>query len=163
MRLALLLLLAACWTREDAGVVEVTVKRGDTLWAIARRYGVTVDELRAWNGLSGDRIEVGQVLRVHTDGAAAPPAAAKGRGRRRRAAKPAAEAPSGGLTMPAPKPCLAPPTLEAVLADEGLEALSPFPEPVGDLVRPRRFEVAAALNRLRTLEVLPAGAAGEES
>ena len=117
MRLALLLLLAACWTREEPGVVEVTVERGDTLWAIARRYGVTVDDLRAWNGLSGDRIEVGQVLRVHTDGAASPPAAKK-HGRRRRASKPTAETPSEGLTMPAPKPCLAPPTLEGAGGDE---------------------------------------------
>lgn len=43
--------------------------------------------------------------------------------------------------------------LDAILDDEGVEALSPWREPVGDLVRPRRFEVAAALNRLRTLRV----------
>jgi predicted ABC-class ATPase len=44
--------------------------------------------------------------------------------------------------------------LEAILADEGLDALSPWAEPVGDIVHPRRHESAAALNRLRTLRVL---------
>ena len=43
--------------------------------------------------------------------------------------------------------------LDAVLAAEGLDTLSPFAEPSGDLVWPRRHEVAAAMNRLRTLEV----------
>jgi len=46
--------------------------------------------------------------------------------------------------------------LDAVLADEGLEVLSPFGRGgrhPGDLARPRRLEVAAAINRLRTLRV----------
>ena len=43
--------------------------------------------------------------------------------------------------------------LEAILAAEGLDALSPYREPVGDIIQPRRHELAAALNRLRTLTV----------
>ena len=43
--------------------------------------------------------------------------------------------------------------LEAILKAEGLDALSPFREPVGDIVAVRRHEVAACLNRLRTLSV----------
>lgn len=43
--------------------------------------------------------------------------------------------------------------LDAILDDEGVEALSPFDAPPGDLVRPRRSEVAAALNRLRSLRL----------
>ncbi len=43
--------------------------------------------------------------------------------------------------------------LDAILDDEGVEALSPYDEPAGDLIRPRRFEVAAAVNRARTLRV----------
>ena len=39
-----------------------TVVSGDTLWAIARRYGTTVDELKKANGLTSDLIYVGQVL-----------------------------------------------------------------------------------------------------
>jgi len=44
--------------------------------------------------------------------------------------------------------------LEAILDDEGVEALSPFDAPLGSLVRPRRHEIAAALCRLRTLQIL---------
>jgi len=43
--------------------------------------------------------------------------------------------------------------LEAILDDEGVEALAPRAHPPGDLVRPRRHEVAAALCRLRSLQV----------
>ena len=41
-----------------------TVRRGDTLIAIANRYGVTVSQIRQLNGLSGSRIRAGQRLRV---------------------------------------------------------------------------------------------------
>ncbi|MFN7957587.1 MAG: LysM peptidoglycan-binding domain-containing protein [Holophagaceae bacterium] len=40
------------------------VERGETLAAIARSFGVEVKDLRAWNGLKGDRIRVGQKLRM---------------------------------------------------------------------------------------------------
>ncbi len=40
------------------------VSRGDTLSEIARRFGVTIRELQAWNNLSGTRIKPGQRLRV---------------------------------------------------------------------------------------------------
>lgn len=43
--------------------------------------------------------------------------------------------------------------LDAILDDEGVEVLSPYEAPPGHLVRPRRFEVAAALSRLRSLQL----------
>ncbi|MEJ2515970.1 MAG: N-acetylmuramoyl-L-alanine amidase [Gammaproteobacteria bacterium] len=43
---------------------EYVIARGDTLSAIASRYDVPVPALRRYNGLSGDRIRVGQVLRI---------------------------------------------------------------------------------------------------
>lgn len=43
--------------------------------------------------------------------------------------------------------------LEGWLDTEGLECLSPFDDPDGGLIRPRRHEIAAALNRLRGLQV----------
>lgn len=39
-----------------------TIQSGDTLYNISRRYGVTVDQLRQRNGLTGDMIRVGQQL-----------------------------------------------------------------------------------------------------
>jgi membrane-bound lytic murein transglycosylase D len=41
-----------------------SVHSGDTLFWIANRYGVTVEQLRAWNGLSGSYIRPGQSLVV---------------------------------------------------------------------------------------------------
>ena len=41
-----------------------TVRRGDTLWGIARTYGTTIAHLKSWNGLQGDMIRVGQSLQV---------------------------------------------------------------------------------------------------
>ena len=55
------------WTNKEAEVMPVvahtakpekqqhityTVKQGDSLWRIARRYGVSVDQLQKWNGLN---------------------------------------------------------------------------------------------------------------
>jgi len=39
-----------------------TVQSGDTLYNISRRYGVTVEQLRQRNNLTGDMIRVGQQL-----------------------------------------------------------------------------------------------------
>ncbi|TSA23868.1 MAG: LysM peptidoglycan-binding domain-containing protein [Bacteroidetes bacterium] len=41
-----------------------TVKRGETLGLIAGKYGCSVDQLKAWNNLSGSTIYVGQKLTV---------------------------------------------------------------------------------------------------
>ena len=41
-----------------------TVRRGDTLGGIAKRYGVTVSQLRSWNGLRNNNLQVGKRLRV---------------------------------------------------------------------------------------------------
>jgi hypothetical protein len=46
--------------------------------------------------------------------------------------------------------------LDALLDAEGLDVLDPFHDPgrhPGDLARPRRFEIAAAINRLRSLRM----------
>jgi predicted ABC-class ATPase len=47
--------------------------------------------------------------------------------------------------------------LEAVIDQQGLDVLSPYRGHPGDYARPRRYELAAALNRLRTLAVRQAG------
>jgi LysM repeat protein len=49
-----------------AATTEIThkVRRGETLWRIASRYGTSVSELRAANGLANDLLQVGQVLRL---------------------------------------------------------------------------------------------------
>lgn len=40
--------------------------------------------------------------------------------------------------------------LDAEMDQEGLDAITHSGEPAGDLARPRRFEIAAAINRWRS-------------
>lgn len=40
------------------------VASGDTLYSIARKYGLTVDELKSLNGLQNNNLKVGQILQV---------------------------------------------------------------------------------------------------
>jgi membrane-bound lytic murein transglycosylase D len=54
-------------TAKSAQTIYV-VKRGDTLWDIARAYDVTPRDLQAWNDLNGKRIYAGQELVIHTNG-----------------------------------------------------------------------------------------------
>ncbi len=44
--------------------VEHVIVRGDTLSGIASRYRVSLSELRRKNGIKGDRIRIGQVIRI---------------------------------------------------------------------------------------------------
>ena len=43
-----------------------TVKSGDTLSGIAARHGVTVNQLKQWNGLTSNNIKVGQKLKLNS-------------------------------------------------------------------------------------------------
>ncbi|WP_397537224.1 LysM peptidoglycan-binding domain-containing protein [Rummeliibacillus pycnus] len=45
-----------------------TVIAGDTLSIIANHYGITITQLKSWNGLTSDIIRVGQVLSVKKSG-----------------------------------------------------------------------------------------------
>ncbi len=67
LRIALPALLALAFAA-GAAVAQpadtYVVRRGDTLFGIARERGVSVEQLRRWNRLSGNRIRVGQRLIV---------------------------------------------------------------------------------------------------
>lgn len=42
------------------------VRNGDSLWTIAKQHpGVTVDNIKKWNDLSGTRLKVGMALKIH--------------------------------------------------------------------------------------------------
>ncbi|MBI4496745.1 MAG: LysM peptidoglycan-binding domain-containing protein [Chloroflexi bacterium] len=57
----------------DPSVRSYAVLPGDTVWSIARRFGLSVDTLVAANGLANpDRIAAGQVLLIPVPGAAPP-------------------------------------------------------------------------------------------
>jgi len=71
---ALALVAGACWLGPRALLgsgdpIKYVVQRGDTLSAIASRYGCSVADLRRLNGIVGDRILAGSTLAVPSRGA----------------------------------------------------------------------------------------------
>jgi hypothetical protein len=48
----------------DTGETWVVTVAGDTLWGLAHRYGVSVDQIKQLNALTGDLIGVGWRLRI---------------------------------------------------------------------------------------------------
>ncbi len=43
------------------------VQKGDTLWSIARKVGLSVDELKSLNNLTSNTISIGQQLKLNSD------------------------------------------------------------------------------------------------
>ena len=41
-----------------------TIVRGDTLWGLSRKYGVSVDAIKQANGMSKDTVVLGSKLRI---------------------------------------------------------------------------------------------------
>ncbi|MEM7010426.1 MAG: LysM peptidoglycan-binding domain-containing protein [Verrucomicrobiota bacterium] len=58
-----------------------TIVAGDSLWKISRDYNTTINDIRAANGIEGDRINVGETIAVPTN-----------------------EPPAGAVEMPKPEP-----------------------------------------------------------
>lgn len=125
--------VAGGWWYAEHGPEVHVIERGDTLSKLAHRYGVTVDELRRWNGIDGDLIEVGDRLWVWPERAPEPAGpsdepAPRARARPHRALPPpppAGEQDFPPLVRPTPKRCLAAPDSEdlaheEMVASEGL-------------------------------------------
>ena len=51
-------------TPDGGGSFLYTVRSGDTLWLLSRRFGTTVDAIKRLNGLTSDNLQIGQVLRI---------------------------------------------------------------------------------------------------
>lgn len=117
--------LGAAWlSLSTPEVTHYTVVRGDTLGEIAAAHGVTVDDLRRWNGISGDLIEVGDRLAIYAEAAERAVEATAPRRRTSRSPRPATPV-AATLSRPRPKPCLSGPTGDALgevgtVASEGL-------------------------------------------
>jgi len=45
-------------------VITYRVKKGDSLWLLARRYGTTVSTIKRINGLKRNNLKIGQVLKI---------------------------------------------------------------------------------------------------
>ncbi|MDL1967172.1 MAG: LysM peptidoglycan-binding domain-containing protein [Deltaproteobacteria bacterium] len=58
---------AVCWTRKPKyqHTSKYIVKRGDSLWIIARRFDTTTKQLQKLNNLLNTNLHIGQVLKIH--------------------------------------------------------------------------------------------------
>ena len=55
---------ASSKSKSSSGGKSYTIKKGDTLGAIASRHGTTVSKLKAANGMSNDFIREGKTLKI---------------------------------------------------------------------------------------------------
>ena len=46
------------------GETTYTVQKGDSLWVIANKYGITTEELKSYNNLTSNLLSIGQVLKI---------------------------------------------------------------------------------------------------
>lgn len=49
---------------DPENVITYTVRPGDTLWQLAKRYGTTVDAIKQASGITSDDLSIGQILRI---------------------------------------------------------------------------------------------------
>jgi LysM repeat protein len=59
-------LLCSGWMTGEVCAETIRVKKGDTLYGLAKRYGTSVDALKRANGLKGNMLDVGQKLTLPT-------------------------------------------------------------------------------------------------
>ncbi|HRP93537.1 MAG TPA: LysM peptidoglycan-binding domain-containing protein [Ignavibacteriaceae bacterium] len=55
-------------TTKKSGMIYHKIRRGENLGLIAAKYGVSVNQLRDWNNISGNKIMSGVNLRIYPDG-----------------------------------------------------------------------------------------------
>ena len=51
--------------KPGAKSIQHTVVKGDTMYNISKRYGVTADQVRQWNNMPDNNVKLGQVLLIN--------------------------------------------------------------------------------------------------
>jgi D-gamma-glutamyl-meso-diaminopimelic acid endopeptidase CwlS/peptidoglycan endopeptidase LytF/peptidoglycan endopeptidase LytE len=47
--------------------VDYVVKKGDTLYSVAKNFNISIDDLKEWNELTSNTLKVGQVLVIYSE------------------------------------------------------------------------------------------------
>jgi LysM repeat protein len=45
-------------------IIIHAVRKGETLWTLSQKYGVTVDKIKQWNGLKQNSLSLNQKLKI---------------------------------------------------------------------------------------------------
>jgi membrane-bound lytic murein transglycosylase D len=54
----------AIYSLEEGQVAEYVVKKGDSLWKIAKNYNTTVNTIKSLNNLKSTNLQIGQILKI---------------------------------------------------------------------------------------------------
>jgi LysM repeat protein len=46
--------------------INYRVKKGNSIWLLAKRYDTTVSEIKRMNGLRNDRLKIGQIIKIRS-------------------------------------------------------------------------------------------------
>ena len=49
-------------TASSSNIITYTVQPKESLYGISKKYGVTVDDIKKWNNLTSDNLQIGQQL-----------------------------------------------------------------------------------------------------
>lgn len=104
----------------DINAATHTVVRGDTVYNISKRYHISQDDFRAWNGMSDNTLSIGQVVKVKPAGYTAPKTAVA-------ESRPAAQVAAQPTVKPAAQPVVQTATQSAAPVVENKAVSAPAP------------------------------------
>jgi len=62
--------VAAPAVTNTSAVLTHTVQPKETMYAISKKYGVTIDQIKKWNNITDNNLEIGQVIAINEKGIA---------------------------------------------------------------------------------------------
>ena len=104
----------------DINAATHTVVRGDTVYNISKRYHVSQEDFRAWNGMADNTLSIGQVVKVKPAGYTAPKTAVA-------ESRPSAQVAAQPTVKPAAQPAVQTATQPAAPVVENKAVSAPAP------------------------------------
>lgn len=104
----------------DINAATHTVVRGDTVYNISKRYHVSQEDLRAWNGMADNTLSIGQIVKVKPAGYTAPKTAVA-------ESRPSAQVAAQPTVKPAAQPVVQTATQPAAPVVENKAVSAPAP------------------------------------